>query len=254
MDAATGLQLWSFHIDGDIGKSPPLVWGGDVYLGSLDGDFYAIDAATGTLDWKLDTWDVWGGAAISGTTLYFGSDQSKLWAVNASTGSVKWTATLGGKVRCTPSVKNGVVYVGADDYKVRAYNATTGALKWTSQTFPNKGIVRSSPAIWDGKVYIDTGETDPMGSSIYALDIDNGDTIWSHTMADYATSSPAVANGVVYTGSFDHQIYAFDARTGDKLWSSGFDVMQGGIPGSVAVVDGFIYIGSKDNKVYAFSL
>jgi outer membrane protein assembly factor BamB len=93
-----------------------------------------------------------------------------------------------------------------------------------------------------------------MGSSIYALNANTGATIWSHTMADYATSSPAVANGVVYTGSFDHQIYAFDAMTGDKLWSSGFDVMQGGIPGSVAVVDGFVYIGSKDDKVYAFSL
>src|SRR5215471_1523390 len=32
-------------------------------------------------------------------------------------------------------------------------------------------------------------------------------------------SSPAVANGVVYIGSGDHNIYALNASTGAKLWS-----------------------------------
>jgi outer membrane protein assembly factor BamB len=103
-------------------------------------------------------------------------------------------------------------------------------------------------------LFVDTGETDPMGSHMYALDTDTGATIWSHTMADYATSSPAVANGVVYTGSYDHQIYAFDALTGEKLWTSGYDEMQRGIPGSVAVLNGTVYVGSKDDRVYAFSV
>ncbi len=32
-------------------------------------------------------------------------------------------------------------------------------------------------------------------------------------------SSPAVANGVVYVGSWDGKLYALDARTGRNLWS-----------------------------------
>jgi outer membrane protein assembly factor BamB len=254
LDAATGSKVWSYRISDDVGKASPLVSGMTVYIGALDGDFYALNAFTGALRWKVDTWNVWGAAAISGDTVYVGSDKSMLFALDADSGDTKWSATLGDRVRCAPSVRSGTVYVGADDYRVYAYDARTGALRWKTPAFPNKGIVRSSPAVWNGMLFVDTGETDPMGSHVYALDADTGTTIWSHTMADYATSSPAVANGVVYTGSYDHQIYAFDALTGEKLWTSGFDEMQGGIPGSVAVVNGTIYIGSKDNSVYAFSI
>jgi outer membrane protein assembly factor BamB len=145
------------------------------------------------------------------------------------------------------------VYVGADDYRVYAFDTANGTPKWTSEVFPNLGIVRSSPAVWNGRVYVDTGETDPMGGHLYALDSATGVTVWSHEMGDYATSSPAVANGVVYTASFDHQVYAFDADTGDKLWSSGFNTIHGGLPASVAVVNGFVYAASRDGSVYAFT-
>jgi outer membrane protein assembly factor BamB len=254
LDAATGVKIWNYPIGGDVGKASPLVANSTVYMGSLDGNFYAWDALTGALQWSVNTWDVWGAPAFAGNTVYVGSDKSTLYALNANTGATKWTATLGDRVRSTPSVRSGTVYVGCDNYRVYAYDASTGALKWKSSAFPNKGIVRSSPAVWNGMVFVDTGETDPMGSHVYALDADTGDIVWSHTMADYATSSPAVANGVVYTGSYDHQIYAFDALTGDKLWTSGYDQMQAGIPGSVAVVNGTVYIGSKDDSVYAFGL
>jgi outer membrane protein assembly factor BamB len=254
LSTLTGNKVWNYHISDDVGRASPLVSGSTVYIGARDGNFYALDANTGDLRWQLNTWAVWGAPAVSGNTLYVGSDKSILYALNPATGATKWSATLGDRVRCTPSIKNGTVYVGADDYRVYAYNASTGALKWKTSAFPHKGIVRSSPAVWNGMVFVNTGETDPMGSHVYALDADTGETVWSHTMADYATSSPAIANGVLYTGSYDHQIYAFDARTGEKLWTSGYDEMQAGIPGSVAVLNGTVYIGSKDDKVYAFGL
>jgi eukaryotic-like serine/threonine-protein kinase len=254
LSTLTGNKVWNYHISDDVGRASPLVSGSTVYIGAQDGTFYALDANTGDLRWQLNTWAVWGAPAVSGNTLYVGSDKSILYALNPATGATKWSATLGDRVRCTPSIKNGTVYVGADDYRVYAYNASTGALKWKTSAFPHKGIVRSSPAVWNGMVFVNTGETDPMGSHVYALDADTGETVWSHTMADYATSSPAIANGVLYTGSYDHQIYAFDARTGEKLWTSGYDEMQAGIPGSVAVLNGTVYIGSKDDKVYAFGL
>jgi plastocyanin len=151
-------------------------------------------------------------------------------------------------------VSNGVLYVGADDYRTYAFDAATGALEWRSAVFPNLGIVRSSPAVADGLVYVDTGETVPMGGHTYALDAGSGAVVWSQTMGDYATSSPAVANGVVYTGSFDFTIYAFDATTGEKLWNSSVTAMQGGIESSIAVVDGSLYVGSNDGYLYAFAL
>ena len=55
------------------------------------------------------------------------------------------------------------------------------------------------------------------------------------------TSSPAVANGVVYVGSNDDSIYALNASTGTLLWSysAGESVSS-----SPAVADGVVYVGS----------
>jgi outer membrane protein assembly factor BamB len=43
----------------------------------------------------------------------------------------------------------------------------------------------------------------------------------SYTTGNGIESSPAVANGVVYVGSVDHNVYALNASTGALLWSFG---------------------------------
>jgi hypothetical protein len=75
--------------------------------------------------------------------------------------------------------------------------------------------------------------------------------LWAFTTGGTVVSSPAVANGVVYVGSGDHNLYALDASTGDLLWSytTGWAVYS-----SQAVADGVVYVGSDDDKVYAFHL
>jgi len=43
---------------------------------------------------------------------------------------------------------------------------------------------------------------------------------WTAPTADGISSSPTVANGVVYVGSQDHKLYAFDALTGQQKWAA----------------------------------
>jgi outer membrane protein assembly factor BamB len=64
------------------------------------------------------------------------------------------------------------------------------------------------------------------------------------------TSSPAVANGVVYVGSDDGDFYAFDAKTGAALWSA---ATGGAVESSPAVANGVVYVGSDDASLYAFA-
>ena len=64
------------------------------------------------------------------------------------------------------------------------------------------------------------------------------------------TRPPAVANGVVFTGSADGNMYALDAATGAKLWS----FITAGIGDSTpAVANGKVYVSSPGG-VYAFGL
>jgi eukaryotic-like serine/threonine-protein kinase len=254
LDAVAGTKKWSFAAGNDILTSAPLVANGMVYVGSLDGNFYALNKDTGVKNWSVNTWAVRGGASISGTTVYVGSDQSKLFALDANTGVTKWSATLGGRVRNTPAVAGGVVYVGADDGKLYAYDAATGVKKWSTLLSSNCSLVRSTPAIYNGKAYVVTGETCPMDGHIYAVNTTTGTVSCNHGLADYATSSVAVANGVAMVGTFGHQLYAFDTDDCTQLWDSGFDLMQAGLPSSPAISNGVVYVGNLDNSLYSFGV
>jgi len=104
------------------------------------------------------------------------------------------------------------------------------------------GDVTSSPAVADGRVYVGSWD-----HKVYSLDASTGAQIWNYTTGDIVLSSPAVVDGRVYVGSYDYNVYCLDASTGEKIWNytTGRTVFS-----SPAVVDGRVYIGSSDNKVY----
>jgi eukaryotic-like serine/threonine-protein kinase len=53
-------------------------------------------------------------------------------------------------------------------------------------------------------VYVGSGD-----NSLYAVDARTGNKLWSFATGAAIISSPAVANGVVYVGSYDGKLYAF---------------------------------------------
>src|SRR5215472_16220935 len=77
---------------------------------------------------------------------------------------------------------------------------------------------------------------------------------WTATTGSSIDSSPAVANGVVYVGSWDGKLYAFKAdRCGQPTCSPLWTATTGNqIHSSPAVANGVVYVGSYDHKLYAF--
>lgn len=92
-----------------------------------------------------------------------------------------------------------------------------------------------------------------IGSSddkIRAFNATTGALLWSYTTGGSIFSSPAVANGMVYVGSYDGKLYALDATTGALLWSY---TTGFGIESSPTVVNGVVYVGSEDHNLYALN-
>src|SRR3972149_2186717 len=75
-------------------------------------------------------------------------------------------------------------------------------------------------------------------------------TLWAFTTGDRVWSSPAVADGKVYVGSFDHYFYALDASNGNVVWKY---LTDGMIYPSPAVANGIVYFGSNDKNIYALN-
>ncbi len=80
----------------DLYLSSPAVVKDVVYFGSGDGNVYALDAATGAVNWKFHTGDVvHASPAIANGTLFVGSWDSYFYALDAATGKEKWRFKTG---------------------------------------------------------------------------------------------------------------------------------------------------------------
>jgi outer membrane protein assembly factor BamB len=258
---------WKFHTNGRVISSPAVV-AGTLFVGSTDGNLYALDASSGSQKWKFTTpsWIVSSPAVASGIVYFMGYDNN-LYALDAATGQLKWKFQTGGEKRyagkhlhhlepaaetmpdpwdfylSSPAVWNGAVYFGSSDGNIYALDANSGTVKWKFQT---GDVVHSSPAIADGTLYIGSWDT-----YLYALDAATGKEKWRFKTGDDPDihnhvgiqSSPAVADGVVYFGSRDSFAYGVDAATGKQLWK--FSTDGSWVNNSPAVLEGKVYFGTS---------
>ncbi len=223
---------WSFKTGGAIVGSPAVA-GGVVFIGSTDGNLYAVDQETGKEKWKYTTpRQIDSSPAVVDGVVYFEGYDSTLYALTADTGAVKWTFATGYERRFEANFIHG--------YPPRP------------QTIPDSwDVFLSSPAVWNGKVYFGSGD-----GNVYALDAQSGILQWKFLTNDVVHASPAIANNTVYIGSWDSNLYALDAETGQEKWrfKAGQDPIihnQVGFQSSAAVVDGTVYVGCRDGHVYA---
>jgi len=205
----------------DLFTSSPAVVNGSVYFGSGDGNVYAVDAKSGTLQWKFSTRDVvHASPAVAGGTLYIGSWDSTLYALDTETGRQKWTFKAGDDpgihnqvgFQSSPAIVDGTVYVGCRDAHVYAIDAATGRKRWDYPT--SKSWVISTPAVRDGLVYAGTSDS----ARFMALEAKTGQLRFNFDAKAYMFSSPALAGDLAYVGDHNGKLYAVDAKTGKLAW------------------------------------
>jgi outer membrane protein assembly factor BamB len=271
LNAANGDKIWNYttgsppeiQIPGGAPPIPqngvatsPAVVDGIVYVGALDYNVYALNAANGDKIWNYTTgYIVDSYPTVVNGVVYVGSLDDNIYALNATKGDQLWNFTTEGPVYSSPAVVSGVVYVGSDDGNVYALNATYGNKIWSYPTEAASMIganwVVSSPAVVDGVVYV--GSRD---NNVYALNAVNGAKLWSYTTGGMVDSGPAVANGIVYVGSDDGNVYALNAAKGNKIWNyttASSILSSNAVVSSPAVVDGVVYVGSDGGNVYALN-
>jgi len=237
--AASGTNLWcaenNYLPDAPSGAA---VVDGIAYFGSALGSVFAIDAATGAQLWSapISSDNAASSPAVANGAVYINGDS--LFAFDAKTGAQLWSSSILDGTS-SPAVVRGVVYCSGRG-GVAALNAATGAVLWSVSPGGPLSIVEDSPALAKGMVYVGASVVGQHGSvtgTLYALKAHTGKVIWSAPVASGITSSPAVANGVVYVGSDDGTLYAFDAKTGAEL------VAIAGVAGqsSPTVANGVVY-------------
>lgn len=251
-------RIWTFRARALL-EFPPAVAYGRLYLPTFDGRFYALDAATGRVDWRYTSYRCsWASPAVwrrlvFATFLSRGPDcehkdfrpVGEVIAFDADSGRVVWRRRTA-VTESSPLVAGGLVYVGDWSGRITALAARSGRVRWI---FRAGGEIKGSPAIANGRLVV--GAYD---GQVYALAARTGKLLWrSGSQARLGGrgrfySSPALAYGRAFIGSTDGKVYAFGAASGRLLWARS---TGGYVYASPAVWRGLILLGSYDHSFYA---
>lgn len=258
--ADTSRQLWRFDTGNRVIASP-VISDGVLYIGGMNGVFYALDAKTGREKWHANAGaPISATAAVEGATVFFQTDANVVLALDTATGQERWRHAGSKSVEwhniptrpdfsdwdyyaSSPLLLNGLVVIGCGDSNVYALDAATGVERWHFQTGSR---VRATPAADGRSVFV--GGFDGV---MVALDLKTGAKKWSFKTAGNKyfpvgeiQSSAAVADGLVIFGSRDGVLYAVDAKTGGEVWKNSHKGSW--VISSPAVKDGRVYVGSSD--------
>jgi len=296
LDAETGKKLWKYEIGGELsslflgepssiflGKlsSSPCVINGKVYVGSLDGNIYCIDAETGEKIWSYQTGDVVQSSPIVvNNKLYIGSADHNLYCLDAETGEKIWGHEIDTAVYSSPAFYNNRIYVASKGY-LYCVDASIGEELWKQKM----EITHDSVLIGDGKLYVAGYTRDGRGiycldtetgkiiwentdirvpdslsfdneklylsiwmnkaSGVYCLDANTGEVVWRYTEGEDKTFlSLVVADNRVYVRVTPSYLYCIDAETGEKLWECKEDLLAWHTP--LAIANGRIYAASSN--------
>ncbi len=241
LDAIRSTILWKFTA-GDQIYSSPTIAGGDLYIGSLDGNVYALNAATGAPLWKFTTGGPVGDSATVADGAVYIAGGGGLYAVNATTGALLWAHTGDLRFQGTPAVVDGLVFIG-DGGNLVAVNAVNGVLLWGAQL--SQGVL-NSPAAFNGIVFAGGGPS----QNFFALDAFTGATLW--TLGNGTTASPVIAGGTIYVATLELSdnkpvVYALDAKTGQMLRT----IPVNSQVDAMAVANGVLYAALNSGYIYA---
>lgn len=92
------------------------------------------DSMSITEQWRADVGLIFGTPAVTDGVAYVGSYDGNVYALDTADGSENWRLETGGKVQSSPAVANGTVYVGSDDNHVYALSESDGSEEWRFKT------------------------------------------------------------------------------------------------------------------------
>jgi len=210
LDACSGTEIWSFEVE-DKSQSVPAVAYGRVYFGdfSSQSKMYSVD-----MNDKYEFWNttvehnVCGSVTVSDGAVYFTTynfnGPGRLYALDAGNGTEIWknniirTDSTPAFYASSSSIRS-YVYVasGCGGHRIYCFDVKNGELIWETDGL---GSWTNSPAVSvDKKVFVGkegSGGMMPEYAGLYCLDALTGAEKWH---SDHGGSSPAIANGMVYT-------------------------------------------------------
>jgi outer membrane protein assembly factor BamB len=299
LDRGTGKEVWRYDLgdarvsrplphqvlddigigefDFDTSSPKPVLADGVLYVGSGDGSFHAVDAASGQRIWRFVNaagkdedlavpWSKQGSrknrtdAVLDGPRVIFGSFDHHVYALDRRTGAQLWEKDTRTEITGSPALIAGKLILGNRGGLLAALDPATGERLWRTTLWGS--AVESTPVAGAGSVFY-IGASDLR--RVTAMDGADGRVLWRTDVYGWAWPAPAVTETVVYASAIGVSPYqmrhlgslvAIDRESGRIRWRWPMPEWPGswtnGFAASPAVEGRMLVVGGLDGTLYGF--
>ncbi|OAN81562.1 pyrrolo-quinoline quinone [Erythrobacter sp. EhN03] len=230
-DAQTGARRWTYN-PGIESELKPSAFGGGaayddgkVYMTDGVGNVVALNAASGSVLWKVKpSGPLRGSPTIAFGSIFVMTQDNQIFALNSADGSVQWqesgSSTQAGVFGvAAPAAGQGTVIAGYSSGELIAHRYENGRTLWAdalaltsiSTQVGSLTDIDADPIIDNGRVYA-LGQ----GGRMAAYELVTGQRIWELNLAGIST--PAIAGEWIFTLTDDARLLAIARSTGKVRW------------------------------------
>lgn len=218
-DKTSGQLVWEKKIKGGVELGAALAQG-RLFFGANDGFFYALNAATGKVEWSYPIKsEGLGRPLVHQDMVYFMAGNNTAYALKATSGEQVWiynrleASPLNVRGAAEPAVDGSRVYFGFSDGYFVALDRVRGTLLWEKQLGTNIRFkdIDSKAVIDSDKIYISSYD-----GQLYCLNLSDGRTLWTFEEGGY-TAVTVEGSHLFYSTTTGH-IVSIDKNSGQEKW------------------------------------
>ncbi len=201
-----------------------------------------------------DTARIAGGISYSGNKLFLGTEDGEVFALDAETGQLVWRVPVKGEVLASPAAAEGLVVAATAAGTIIALDQETGEQRWVFEDEQPALTIRgvSEPVIESGGVIYGSG-TGRVGVLIAdrgfqaweePIAVSQGTTDLSRLVD--VDAKPIVVAGTLYSIAYNGELVAMELRSGRQLWKRDYASFR-----NMAISGNILYVVDATGGIYA---
>ena len=231
---------------------------GQVYVGTLGGQVWCLDLATGDEVWTYETElpdDSFrpgfnAAATVAFGAVFLGDEEGVLHAIDRKTGQARWTYATDGEIdaAATPVTLDAgdSILVGSHDGRLYCLDAASGDVRWTYEVGDR---ISCSTAIDGDRTFLAGCD-----GELHVVNIQTGESVGQIPLGSPTLAAPSLRDGTLYVATQGGTVLAIDPQSPDpdatQKWLREFG---GDIRSSTAVTDDIVLVGNRDKTLRALS-
>jgi outer membrane protein assembly factor BamB len=239
--------VWKHTLPDSGYEATPVISQGIIYVGDVDGNFYAYKLSDGSEVWKqkFEGSGFLAGAAFHEDRLYVGDFNGLIRALDASDGKELWKYEAKGESYAAPNVVDGRVLVTTEAGELVSLDASSGEQQWHFQI---EAPLRCWPTVVEGRVLLAGCD-----ERVHAVDIATGKEVAGVDIDGPTGSTPAMLNGNALFGTEQGSFYSIDSKNMNIAWRHRDPESIDAIHTAAAVDSRVAVYGTQGKTAYALN-